>query len=168
VKHFLYYCSTDAIVCLNTETHDLNLICIHRPLCISYNKTFKMAESPETVSEDYTHFQRDVTIADTEDSSNYAALHKSDRDVAYLSATRAEHAADANIPEATVDRYGYLQIASECEVETVSTLHTSCTQPDGLDVAQRPLSDYEISPYDVTVVEQVGNKVSDSSIIDNI
>jgi hypothetical protein len=38
----------------------------------------------------------------TQQESNYAALQKSDRDVADLSATRAEHAADANIPEATV------------------------------------------------------------------
>lgn len=96
-------------------------------------------------------------------------MQKSDRDVADLSTTRAEHAADVKLPQTISDRYGYLQLINGSEVEAPSTSHITCTQPDGLYVAQQSLSDNEISPYDITVglVEQVGSEVSGSSIIDN-
>jgi hypothetical protein len=97
-------------------------------------------------------------------------LQKSDRDVADLSAIRDEPAANVKLPQTTSDRYGYLQLLNGCEVETPSiTSHITCTQPDGLYVAQQSLSNYEISPYDITVglVEQVGSEVSGSSITDN-
>jgi hypothetical protein len=125
-----------------------------------------MAESSENFFEECTHLQRDVSIAET-DQRNYTTVQNSDRHVADLSATRAEHAADANIPEAIVDGYGYLQLIDKCGDETVST-STACTQPDKLDVVQRrPLADFEISLYAVSVVEQVGSKVSRFSFADN-
>lgn len=116
-----------------------------------------MAESSENFFEECTHLQRDVIIADTE-QRNFTTVQKLDRGLADLSATRADHAADAKLPEAIVDGYGYLQLINECGDETVST-STACAQPDKLDVVQRPLVDFEISLYAVSVVEQVGSKV---------